>query len=74
MSQAPPLVAELIETFERNLSSYKSHGYNEANLRQAFINPFFEALGWDVANKQGHASIATQSCGRRRMGYPPSYF
>jgi predicted type IV restriction endonuclease len=49
MDQAPPIIQELIETFERNLGSYKSQGYNEANLRQAFINPFFEALGWDMA-------------------------
>jgi type I restriction-modification system DNA methylase subunit len=55
MSQAPPVVAALIGIFERNLPSYKSQGYNEANLRQAFVNPFFEALGWDVANKAGHA-------------------
>jgi hypothetical protein len=55
MSQAPPSIATLTETFERNLPSYKSQGYNEANLRQAFINPFFEALGWDVSNKAGHA-------------------
>ncbi|HKT34977.1 MAG TPA: type I restriction endonuclease, partial [Nitrospira sp.] len=55
MSQAPSIVASLIETFERNLSSYKSQGYNEANLRQAFINPFFEALGWDMTNRAGHA-------------------
>jgi hypothetical protein len=55
MSQAPPVVAALIETFDRNLSSYKSQAYNEANLRQAFVNPFFEALGWDVSNKAGHA-------------------
>jgi len=55
MSQAPPEVSALVETFERNLPSYKSQGYNEANLRQAFVNPFFEALGWDVANKSGHA-------------------
>jgi predicted type IV restriction endonuclease len=55
MSQAPPIITALIETFDRNLPSYKSQGYNEANLRQAFVNPFFEALGWDVSNKAGHA-------------------
>ena len=52
---SPPVIRELITTFERNLESYKSHGYNQANLRQAFINPFFEALGWDMANKAGNA-------------------
>ena len=55
MSQAPPLVATLIDRFEQNRESYKSQGYNETQLRREFLDPFFEALGWDVANKQGHA-------------------
>lgn len=55
MSQAPPAVQELIARFDRNLPSYKSQGYNETQLRREFLDPFFEALGWDVANKQGHA-------------------
>lgn len=55
MSEAPPPVQELITRFERNLTSYKSQRYNETQLRREFLDPFFEALGWDVANKQGHA-------------------
>lgn len=53
--KAPELIKDLVERFERNLSSYKNQGYNEAQLRQEFINPFFEALGWDVYNKGGAA-------------------
>lgn len=55
MSQAPPLIATLIDLFEQNSESYKSQGYNETQVRREFLDPFFEALGWDVANKQGHA-------------------
>jgi hypothetical protein len=55
MEHPPRQVIDLVETFDRNLSSYKSQGYNEANLRQSFINPLFEALGWDVTNRAGHA-------------------
>jgi len=55
MSQAPPIIATLIDRFEQNRESYKSQGYNETQLRREFLDPFFEALGWDVANKQGHA-------------------
>lgn len=55
MSQAPPIVATLIDRFEQNRESYTSQGYNETQLRREFLDPFFEALGWDVANKQGHA-------------------
>src|SRR6266700_473997 len=52
---APDIVLELIERFDRNRSAYKSEQYNEARLRIEFLNPFFEALGWDVSNKQGYA-------------------
>ena len=53
--KVPNIIKDLIERFERHLSSYKGQGYNEAQLRQEFINPFFEALGWDVYNKSGAA-------------------
>jgi len=52
---APQIINNLIERFTQNISSYSASTYNEAPLRQEFINPFFEALGWDVSNKQGHA-------------------
>ncbi len=52
---APKEIVHLIETFERNLDSYKGPHYNEAQLRREFIDPFFEALGWDIENKQGFA-------------------
>ncbi len=55
MSQAPPILSELVTRFEQNRESYKSQGYNETQLRREFLDPFFEALGWDVANKAGHA-------------------
>lgn len=53
--KAPNIIKDLVERFERHLSSYEGQGYNEAQLRQEFINPFFEALGWDVYNKSGAA-------------------
>jgi len=51
----PDKIKELVERFERNLPAYKSQKYNEAQLREEFLNPFFEALGWDVYNKSGAA-------------------
>lgn len=44
----PATVAELVDRFGRNIESYRSGRYNEAQLREEFLNPFFEALGWDV--------------------------
>jgi predicted type IV restriction endonuclease len=55
MDCAPKEVKELVERFERNIEAYKRQGYNEAQVRKEFIEPFFESLGWDVANKQGYA-------------------
>lgn len=55
MSQAPSIVAALIDRFEQNRDSYKNQSYNETQVRREFLDPLFEALGWDVANKQGHA-------------------
>lgn len=52
---APSEISELIERFELNLAAYTSGSYNETQLRREFIDPFFEALGWDVDNTAGHA-------------------
>jgi hypothetical protein len=52
---APQKVFDLIATFERNAEHYTAAPYKELMLRQQFINPLFECLGWDMENKQGHA-------------------
>jgi type I restriction-modification system DNA methylase subunit len=55
MKEALKQVSLLVERFERNIEAYRSPAYNETQLRREFIDPFFEALGWDVANKAGYA-------------------
>ena len=55
MSSVPSKVLELIETFDQNIEAYKDQQYNETQLRREFIDPFFTALGWDVANVKGYA-------------------
>ncbi|OGP60533.1 MAG: hypothetical protein A2V67_15085 [Deltaproteobacteria bacterium RBG_13_61_14] len=52
---APPIIAQLIATFDRNRDSYRSPAYNEHQLRVEFLDPFFIALGWDVYNAAGYA-------------------
>lgn len=52
---APQAIKDLVERFERNYEQYRSAKYNETQLRREFLDPFFEALGWDVFNKQGYA-------------------
>ena len=41
----------LISKFEKDRNYYLSKGYPEAQVRLDFINPFFNALGWDIENK-----------------------
>jgi type I restriction-modification system DNA methylase subunit len=55
MKEALNQISILVERFERNIGAYHSPAYNETQLRREFIDPFFEALGWDIANKEGHA-------------------
>ena len=55
MSLAPKEVKKLVDHFASNIEDYKRQGYYEAQVRKEFIDPFFEALGWDIANKGGIA-------------------
>lgn len=55
MADAPPRVAELVETFAQHIEVYRSQQYNETQLRREFLDPLFEELGWDVTNKAGYA-------------------
>ena len=52
---APNTVIDLVDRYQRNAADYASASYNETQVRREFIDPFFEALGWDINNRQGHA-------------------
>src|SRR6266498_3466065 len=54
---APDIVKNLVERFEQHRESYRSGRYNETQLRREFLDPFFEALGWDILNKQNYAEM-----------------
>ena len=45
----PEKILDLVEKFDININKYKK-GSNEAEVRNWFIDPLFEALGWDVRN------------------------
>jgi hypothetical protein len=51
----PEIIRERIETFSRNRDAYLASDYKETELRREFLDPLFEALGWDIFNKQGYA-------------------
>ena len=49
----PEKIIELVENFDRDIDKYK-HSYKEEDIKINYINPFFEALGWDVRNKSNN--------------------
>lgn len=55
MAGCPPKIRELVERFHQQIEQYKSGKYNEAQVRQEFIDPMFTALGWDMDNEEGNA-------------------
>ena len=44
---------QLVEKFKEHSAIYHQNSYNETQVRRDFIDPFFEALGWDIENKKG---------------------
>jgi len=52
---APKEIIRLVENFARHRDEYRAAAYNEAQVRKEFIDPLFEALGWDMANRSGKA-------------------
>jgi hypothetical protein len=52
IKEALKQISSLVERFERNIEAYRSPAYNETQLRIEFVDPFFEALGWDILKWQ----------------------
>src|SRR5262249_39947780 len=47
---SPPDIEALVAGFRANAAALREHAALEASLRQEFLDPFWEALGWDVRN------------------------
>ena len=43
---------QLVDKYQRDESKFQQPEYNEAQLRQEFVNPLFAALGWDVGDSR----------------------
>jgi hypothetical protein len=46
-------VDELVKKFRENAKDVTATGYREHQLRIEYLNPLFEMMGWDVANREG---------------------
>jgi hypothetical protein len=55
MGTCPDSIKRLIDHFDRQSAQIRSPDYNETQLRIDFVNPMFEALGWDIDNRQRFA-------------------
>jgi type I restriction-modification system DNA methylase subunit len=52
---APETIRQLVQRFDQHRDAYRLGKYNETQLRREFLDPFFEALGWDIFNRQGYS-------------------
>lgn len=43
----------LVEKYESNRDFYRTSNFNETQVRNEFLDPLFEALGWDIRNMSG---------------------
>lgn len=43
---------ELVKAYAEHFVQYSQMNYNETEVRNDFVNPFFEILGWDMLNKK----------------------
>ncbi|MHB0967466.1 MAG: Eco57I restriction-modification methylase domain-containing protein [Bellilinea sp.] len=55
ISTAPPEIIALVERFHGQRAAYRSGHYNETQLRRDFLDPLFEALGWDLTNRRNYS-------------------
>ncbi len=51
--QSKNRIAQLVKQFQSDRDYYLEIGHKEDQTRQLLINPFFEALGWDIHNRKG---------------------
>jgi hypothetical protein len=58
---APDIIKDLVRRFDEHRDAYRSGKYNETQLRREFLDPFFEASGWDVFNKQNNSEMYKRS-------------
>ncbi|MEK7073132.1 MAG: N-6 DNA methylase [Patescibacteria group bacterium] len=54
---APQRIKDLVENFKANFNHVQSTDYKEEDLRNNFLNPFFQELKWDMEDKEGKGPL-----------------
>lgn len=77
-------VRMLVDAFHAHYDQYSRVAYNETEIRVDFVNPLFQALGWDVLNERGlpqhlrevkhEANVIVEEGGRNRRKHPDYSF
>lgn len=49
-------IHNLVQKYEQNKEYYRSSRFNETMLRNEFLDPLFEILGWDIKNTSGKST------------------
>lgn len=62
-------IEELVRKYQTAKTSGKLRTYSEEETKKDFIAPLFEALGWDVRNKNEVSAEESQSGGRADYGF-----
>lgn len=64
-------IKELIDKYNKIKESGEIKKYNEESTRKDFIEPLFEALGWNVYNREGknNSVSAEEAIGGKRVDY-----
>jgi hypothetical protein len=68
--QAKEEVRKLVEKYNRIVDSGRLRQYKEEDTKAEFIEPLFEALGWDVRNKSHDDEVTREDkISRGRVDY-----
>lgn len=77
-------VHTLVDTYQSHFEQYQRATYNETEVRVDFVNPLFQALGWDVLNDRGlpqhlrevkhEANVVVEEAGESRKKRPDYSF
>ena len=64
------LIAKLLEKYHRYVETGKANQLNEAQTRNEFIDPLFEALGWDIRNAENDGEVTfEETISKDRVDY-----
>lgn len=66
--EAKQKIEKLVERY-KNLSDHEIKSFTEEETKKGFIEPFFEALGWNISDKLEVSAEENQQAGRPDYGF-----